>query len=237
MAGLVVCDGARYVLRHRSENSASSGINSPSPWEQRNPSPSWGRIPSSVRNRRAPPGCGRGHPPARTKSHCRLKNSGKDFLQARGQRSIKRCSGLTEPEGRRGGISGETTPKRLRLSTAPPKKIGALIKRFGKSFPRGSKAWASETLRDLGNRARPQLENALKNEELSSPARARIKLLLAAPGSVTNPDLLALRVVHVLEWIAMPKAQNLLKDYAKNPNDPIGLEAQAALRRLSSSKR
>lgn len=122
----------------------------------------------------------------------------------------------------------------VKTPSATPEKVTSLIKDLEHGSPAEQRK-ASEELRDLGHVARSHLETALKSEELSQQARTRIELLLSARSSQTDSRLSWLRGIQLLEWIATPNARELLRDYADS-GSPAGIEAKAALDRLSQSK-
>src|SRR5690606_35758791 len=123
----------------------------------------------------------------------------------------------------------------LPLAPASPEKIASLIKDLNHEAP-AQRRKASEELRTLGAQAKPHLEEALKNETLSPRLRVRIRFLLTARPAGASPELLSIRAVQLLEWIATPKAHALLKEWAKKPDEPLGRDAQATLDRLSQPK-
>lgn len=136
----------------------------------------------------------------------------------------------------RGDEAVEFLTRQLPLAPASPEKVAALIKDLDHEAP-AQRRKASEELRALGAQARPHLEEALKNEDLSPRLRSRIQFLLNAQPAGASPELLSIRAVQLLEWIATPKAYSLLEEWAKKPDEPLSREAQAALRRLPKSER
>jgi hypothetical protein len=122
--------------------------------------------------------------------------------------------------------------RQLPLASASPEKVAALIKDLDHEAP-AQRRKVSEQLRALGAQVKPHLEEALETTDLSPRLRSRIQFLLTAQPAGASPELLSTRAVQLLEWIATPKAQTLLEEWAKRPNEPLGREAQAALGRLS----
>ena len=122
--------------------------------------------------------------------------------------------------------------RQLPLAPPTPEKIAALIKDLDSEVPVARRK-ASEELRRLRLQAKPHLEKALKNEDLSPRLRSRIQFLLTAQPAGASPELLSVRAVQLLEWIATPKARALLEEWSKKTEEPLGREAHAALRRLA----
>jgi hypothetical protein len=127
----------------------------------------------------------------------------------------------------------EHLPK-MKTPSASPEKVASLIKDL-EADSSSVQRKASEALRDLGNAARSDLEAALKNEKLSRKAKTQIELLLSAQNTEQGSRLSLLRAIQLLEWIATPNAQELLRDYADSAG-PVRMEAKAAFERLSQSK-
>lgn len=120
----------------------------------------------------------------------------------------------------------------LRNPGTSAEKIASLIEDLESPVPTVRRK-ASEELRELGSQVRPQLRKALKNENLPGRVRARIQILLAAQRRDADPELLAVRGIQLLEWMATPEARDLLQQLAKDSSDRMGTEAKASLERLS----
>ncbi len=123
--------------------------------------------------------------------------------------------------------------QKVKTPPASPEEVASLIKNLEDASP-VVRRQASEELRKFGQAAHPHLEAALKNEDLSRQVRTRIQLLLPAESVEAEARMSMLRAIQLLEWIATPQAKKVLGEYAASA-DQIGIEAQAALDRLSQS--
>jgi WD40 repeat protein len=125
----------------------------------------------------------------------------------------------------------------IRARIPPPRKVdaAAIAKLVGQLDDEefGVRESAQKELAGLGLRAVPALKTALKKRP-SPEARRRMERLLAAQGKLALREQPARhrRAVAVLEAVG-DEAAALLKEYAGGPEeDPLAVEARAALKRL-----
>jgi WD40 repeat protein len=106
-----------------------------------------------------------------------------------------------------------------------PERLRRLIGQLDDQDP-AMRYRASVSLRRLGTSVHPELRRAL--DAAPTPrARDRLQILLYAQQSALPPDtLLALRAIHVLEWIGTPASQAILQRLADGA--PWAPETQAA---------
>lgn len=110
-------------------------------------------------------------------------------------------------------------------------RVGKLIRDLDSNRFR-TRDEAARQLEALGRRIRPELRKCLDSK--SDEVRRRAKEILEKCSLFSGEDLVAMRVVEVLEHIATPEASALLESVARQSyGDDVRREAQAALARLA----
>lgn len=93
---------------------------------------------------------------------------------------------------------------------------------------------AEKALEAIGQPAQAALQKALAKKGSSLELRRRMERLLATYSMLSSQQVRQLRAIQVLEWVATPEAEQLLRGLAQEPGywQPMRDDAQAALARL-----